>query len=76
MRSHHYVPVMLQIERISCLEAEHAQLLSALPKAVQQQYWARHKEASTVPGSERWSFPPPIFDERAFREEMAKVALG
>ena len=40
-----------QITRISDLEAQHAKLLTQLPKAIQDKYWQRHKDASSVPGT-------------------------
>ena len=45
---------------VSRLEAEHAAALSALPEAAKQRFWARHAEASAVPGAGRWVLPRPI----------------
>eukprot|EP00798_Chlamydomonas_sp_ICE-L_P019498 gene19498-26161_t len=58
------------VERIASLEAEHSKLLHQLPKAVQEQYWRRHGEASATLSSGSWIFPQPIFNERAFRETI------
>jgi hypothetical protein len=41
---------MMQAERISALEAQHAWLLAALPQPLQQHYWQRHKEAGAAQG--------------------------
>lgn len=58
------------VERISQLEAQHMALLKQLPDHLQAHYWRRHKEASIGQGSERWVFPPLIYDEEAFRRRV------
>lgn len=60
-----------QVERISQFEARHAQLLDQLSEPVQQHFRRRQREAAPSDAALRWSFPPPILDEAAFREEHA-----
>ena len=60
-----------QVERISEQEARHAELLAALPQALQEQYQRRQREAAPNEAALRWSFPPVILDEAAFRAEHA-----
>jgi hypothetical protein len=59
------------VELISELEAEHARLLAALDAPTRARYWTRHADASAQPGSGRWAFPSPIYDEAGFREMCA-----
>lgn len=57
------------VELISDLESQHKRLLGTLPQAMQEHYWARHKEASggDAGTAGRWSFPSPIYNEAGFR---------
>jgi hypothetical protein len=58
---------------VSGLEAQHAEALSALPEAAKQRFWARHADASAVPGAGRWVLPRPIA-LAAEQEYRARVA--
>ncbi|GLC43652.1 hypothetical protein PLESTF_001616300 [Pleodorina starrii] len=67
------------VERISSLEGQHGRLLAGLSEGAREHYWRRHREASEGQGSDRWVFPPPIYDEAAYRvrvrsEEAAAAA--
>ena len=53
------------------LEAQHAELLDALPDTFQQKFHKRRKQAAAEPGAEKWVFPQPILDEEKFRADMA-----
>ena len=58
---------------VSRLEAAHAAALSALPEAARQRFWARHADASAVPGAGQWVLPRPIAlaAEREYRAQVA-----
>jgi hypothetical protein len=60
------------VEVIAELEQRHAKLLGRLPAELRAHYWSRHEEASAEPGSGRWVFPPPIFDEAEWRRCLAE----
>ena len=64
---------MLQVELIVALEERHAFLLSQMPDLVQKHYWRRHLDASSEPGSNKWSFPSPVLDEAAWRKDQSSL---
>ncbi|KAK9822916.1 hypothetical protein WJX74_004414 [Apatococcus lobatus] len=59
------------VEHITSCEEAHQKLLQQLPSSTQEKWQRRKKEASSVPGSEKWSFPQPILDEHAYRQASA-----
>lgn len=61
---------LLLAAQIGRLEAERARLLAALPAWRRELVRAREAEAAAADGegADRWAFPAPILDERAFRE--------
>lgn len=61
------------VERISEFEDRHRAALCELPKWMQEAYRSRQKQASSVPGSDKWVFPQPIYDERRYRERLAHL---
>ncbi|GIL64075.1 hypothetical protein Vafri_18050 [Volvox africanus] len=60
------------VERISSLEEQHGRLLAGLTEDMREHYWRRHREASEGQGSDRWVFPPPIYDEATYRERIER----
>ncbi|KAK9823135.1 hypothetical protein WJX72_000504 [[Myrmecia] bisecta] len=54
-------------KRISEFEALHHEKLQQLPQAAQNAYHNRRKQASAVPGSEKWVFPKAILYEAEYR---------
>ena len=53
--------------RISDLEAQHAERLSALAPSAQRAFHTRMDEVFARPGTRRWQLPTPIEDEHAYR---------
>lgn len=71
------MPSSPQVERISALEQQHAQLLAQLPPHLQAHWQARHEQAAAEgPTSGNWVFPPLIYDEAAFRASLGSGSSG
>jgi hypothetical protein len=59
------------IDRISRLEARHAELLARLPPELQRRIESRKRSAAEGDGALRWVLPEPILDEASFRQKFA-----
>lgn len=62
------------IDRIGQLETRHTELQAKLPAEIREKYLARQREAADVPGSEKWVFPQPIWDEAAYRQDVGQLS--
>eukprot|EP00210_Caulerpa_lentillifera_P009340 g8904.t1 len=56
------------VQYITKVEQDRAVCLSQLNEELQGRIHSRQLEAATAPGSEKWIFPAPIYDEEEYRK--------